>query len=130
MRDMLFACAHPRLGQPGKRRRSGFSLVELLVAVILVDVGLLALVQTSAIVVRRRNEARAREAAVSTAAARVEQLLASPCATATGTAIAPASSETWTSLVNGSIRDVSDSVSFGQPAPASHAFVLHSRTSC
>jgi prepilin-type N-terminal cleavage/methylation domain-containing protein len=128
---MYLSSARPRRpGQSGPRHRAGFSLIELLVAVILVDVGLLALVQTSAIVVRRRNEARARESAVAAAAARVEEILASPCGTAEGAANATASSETWTSSVAGTTRDVSDSVSFRRPAASSHAFVLHTRTSC
>src|SRR5262249_25131852 len=128
---MRFAPArHPRHDQSSEGQPSGFSLVELLVAVVLVAVGLLALVQTSAVVVRRRNEARAREAAVSTAATRVEQLLSSPCAAAEGASDARAASETWTSRVNGTTRDVSDSVSFGRSALSSHVFVLRTRTSC
>ncbi len=114
-----------RSGQPLRR---GFSLVELLVAIILVDVALLALVQTSAVVVRRRNEAHTRAAAVSAATARIEQLAASPCGPVSGTAMGPAFLEAWSSRLLGSVREAADSVVFGLPSP--HAFVLRTRLPC
>jgi Tfp pilus assembly protein PilV len=114
---------------PSRRRRPfGFSLVELLVAIILIDVALLALVQTTAVVVRRRNEARARATAVNTASARIERLLASPCATASGSASLPSLFENWSAHPVGSAGEAADSVSFG--LDAAHTFVLRTRLSC
>src|SRR5690242_4271343 len=90
----------------GRTRRPGFSLVELLVAIILIDVGLLAVVQTHAVVVRRRNELRAQSAAVAAAASRVERLVAAPCAPATGAAASPVYDETWLVRPSGQTREI------------------------
>ncbi len=108
--------------------RAGFSLVELLVAIILVEVALLAVVQTTAVVVRRRNEAHARAGAVSAATARVEQVLASPCGAVAGASTAPAVIEAWSSRLLAGSREVSDSVAFG--LPSFHTFVLRTRLPC
>lgn len=97
-------------------------------AIVLIDAGLLAVVQTTAVVVRRRNEARARAIAAYAAATRLEQLLASPCATTSGAAGTAGLTETWSSRLTGRTRDVSDSVVFG--APASHLVVLRTRVLC
>jgi prepilin-type N-terminal cleavage/methylation domain-containing protein len=110
------------------RRARGFTLVELLVAIVLIDAGLLAVVQTTAVVVRRRNEVRARAIAAYTAATRLEQLLASPCATTSGASAAAGLAETWSSQLTGRTRDVSDSVAFG--VPASHVMILRTRVLC
>jgi Tfp pilus assembly protein PilV len=110
------------------RRARGFALVELLVAIVLIDVGLLAVVQTTAVVVHRSNEARARAIAGSMAATRLEQLLATPCTTTSGAFGADAFIETWSSQLTGRTRDVSDSVAFG--VPASHILVLRTRVLC
>jgi Tfp pilus assembly protein PilV len=110
------------------RRRLGFSLIELLVAVILIDVALLAIVQTTAVVVRRRNETRARSAAVSAAASRIEGLLASPCAAASGAASLASIAEAWSLQTLGQTREATDSVSFG--ALAAHTLVLRTRLPC
>jgi Tfp pilus assembly protein PilV len=118
----------PSRARSPARRAWGFSLVELLVAIVLIDVGLLAVVQTTAVVVHRRNEAHVRAMAVSTAANRLEQLLASPCATTSGESATAALTETWSSRLTGRTRDVSDSVAFGAPAP--HRVVLRTRVLC
>jgi Tfp pilus assembly protein PilV len=110
------------------RHELGFTLLELLVAILLVDVAILAIVHTQAIVVRSRSEMRARAAAVNTATARVEQILASPCAAAAGSAILPASAEFWASNLGATTREISDSIAFG--ASASHRFVVRTRSPC
>jgi len=110
------------------RRESGFSLLELLVAILLIDVALLAVARTHAVVVRQRNDGRMRSAAVNAAATRIEQLLASPCAAASGSSSLPASSETWSAQFDGHTREVSDSVAFG--VPAQHIVVLRTRLPC
>ena len=110
------------------RRARGFTLVELLVAIVLIDAGLLAVVQTTAVVVRRRNDARARAIAAYAAATRLEQLLASPCATTSGASGTAGLTETWSSQLAGHTRGVSDSVAFG--VPASHVVILRTRVLC
>ncbi len=84
--------------------------------------------QTTAVVVRRRNEARARAMAAYTAATRLEQILASPCATTSGASATAGLTETWSSQLTGRTRDVGDSVAFG--VPASHAVILRTRVLC
>ena len=106
----------------------GFSLLELLVAILLVDVAILAIVHTHAIVVRNRNETRARAAAVNAAAARIEQILASPCVAGTGSALQRASAEFWSARLDATTREISDSIEFGASTP--HRFVLRTRSQC
>jgi Tfp pilus assembly protein PilV len=108
-------------------RESGFSLLELLVAIILVDVAVLAIVQTNAAIIRRRNEMRARAAAVSSAGTRLEQLLATPCTPASGTSPRPIA-ETWTAESVPGGRELRDSVVFEDPGQ--HVVVLRTRSSC
>lgn len=108
--------------------RKGYSLLELLVAIILIDAGLLAVVQAHAVVVRRRNEIRARAAAVGAAASRVEQLVAAPCAGTFGSAASHGYDEIWLVLPAGRTREISDSVAFG--AGASHRLTLRTKLTC
>src|ERR1700759_1026125 len=92
--------------------RHGFTLVELLVAVVLLNVGLLALVGASAALVRRHVAVRARSAAVRAASARLELLAASPCVASDGSAARPDGlDEYWSaSPPANAVRDIADSV--------------------
>ena len=117
--------------RPGTRR-SGFTLVELLVAVVLVDVGLLAIVGAGAVVVRRTSELRARSAAVRIASNRLELLGGiDPCSTATGGGdLSSGMAEVWSVEVQGSaVRDITDSVSYQSPT-GSAGVVLRTRVPC
>ncbi len=125
--DMRSAPADPR-SPCRSHHESGFSLLELLVAILLVDVAILGIVHTHAIVVRNRNEMRARSAAVIEAADRIERILASPCANGSGSTVLPASAEFWSSQLDGQTREISDSVVFGASAP--HVVVLRTRFPC
>ena len=113
------------------RNRRGFTLVELLVAVLLIDVGLLALVAGSAVVVRRQNELRLRGLAASAGANRVQLLMASGCQPAVGSAlVAPGVMEQWSVSGQGrSFREIYDSVSYTE-AGANRSAVLRTRVSC
>jgi Tfp pilus assembly protein PilV len=113
------------------RSRRGFTLVEVLLAVLLIDVGLLALVATSAVLVRQTNALRLRNAALRTATNRIQQLGAGSCAATSGFAVTPDGvREQWSadSLGTGFL-DVRDSVSF-LVGSASHAVVLRTRVPC
>jgi prepilin-type N-terminal cleavage/methylation domain-containing protein len=78
------------------RARRGFTLVELLVAIVILNVGLLALVAGSAAVVRRHTAIRARSAAIGAAAARVARFVTSPCSSSAGELGRPdGGSESW-----------------------------------
>jgi Tfp pilus assembly protein PilV len=111
--------------------RRGFTLVELLVAVLLIDVGLLALVAGSAIVVRRQNELRLRSLAASAASNRVQQLVAAGCQSSSGMAVfAPGVVERWSVSAAGSAaRQVHDSVSYNFGG-LSRSVVLRTRIPC
>jgi prepilin-type N-terminal cleavage/methylation domain-containing protein len=122
-----------RIGEVGRMRprlRAGFSLVELLVALLVVDVGLLALARITASLVRQRTELHARAAAIRAASSRLDWLGAGPCRATSGSA-APAAelTETWAvQLAGNATRVLSDSVSFG--LGGTHAVVLHTRLPC
>src|SRR5438477_7969799 len=68
--------------------RAGFTLIEVLVAVMLIDVGLLALAASSAVLVRQTTQARARIAALQAASNRLETLAAAPCVAGAGIVVA------------------------------------------
>ena len=83
--------------QSGPRRgRRGFTLVELLVALVLLDIGLLALVGLTASLSRSVDRLRASARAESIATARVERIAATPCtASATGSERPDAAVTEW-----------------------------------
>lgn len=110
--------------------RLGFSLIELLVALIIIQVGLLALAGTTLVLVRRRTEHRARVAAIRAASNRLEWLGAGPCQSTTGSAHPAAQVlERWSvQLGANGTRELTDSVTFG-PADV-RAVVLRTRLPC
>src|SRR6478672_4177228 len=63
------------------RSRDGFTLVELLIAVLLIDVGVLAMVAGTALIVRRQNAMRTRALAAQVAANRIQRLQGGACET-------------------------------------------------
>lgn len=77
------------MGTPRVRRtsgtapRAGFTLVELLVAMMVFAVGMLALVASAATVTRMMGGARRQTIAAAIAQSRIERLRASPCSTLT-----------------------------------------------
>jgi Tfp pilus assembly protein PilV len=96
------------------REPRGFTLVEVLLAVILIDVGLLALVAGSVVLVRQTTALRTSRDALQAATNRLQQLGADRCVSASGTADGPLSiHEEWsaTPMQNG-VREMRDSVSF------------------
>lgn len=113
------------------RARAGFTLVEVLIAIILIDVALLALVGGTAVLVRQATEIRSRAAALSAAANRIQRLGAGPCVATAGSASAPGGvQEEWSLALHGNnVRDVRDSVIF-RLAGATGSVVLRSRIPC
>lgn len=93
--------------------RAGFTLLELLVALVLLDLGLIALVGACAALSRTQSLVRADARGLQVASSRVERMLSQPCQGAvTATAHpTPVLSEWWTDTPgpNGT-RQVSDSV--------------------
>jgi prepilin-type N-terminal cleavage/methylation domain-containing protein len=83
--------------RPATSTRAGFTLVELMVAMLMFTVGLLALASTSVVVVSQMGDAGRMGVAASTAQTRIERLRSGACTTAqTGTSAARGVSESWT----------------------------------
>ena len=114
-----------------RRRRSGFTLVELLVAVVLIEIGLLALVASGASLVRQTTTTRARLAAINAAGNRLQLLGATACITTSGMN-GPAAGliERWSAtLQSNGTRELRDSVTF-VALGSTHSIVLRTRLTC
>lgn len=74
---------HPRRGVRRARSRSGFTLVELMVAMMILAVGVLGLAATAGSVTRNMAGGRRNTIAANVAASRLERLRANPCTTLT-----------------------------------------------
>jgi len=103
--------------RPSRRPKHGFTLIEVLVAIIFLHVGLLSLVAASAMLVRRMTGMRAEAAALEAATQRLEALAAGPCVASAGTAAGPLGlREEWSArLISPATLSVHDSVVFGTP---------------
>jgi prepilin-type N-terminal cleavage/methylation domain-containing protein len=76
--------------------RGGFTLVELMVAMVVFAMGILAMASTASVVVRQMGDAGRMSVAASVAQSRIEQLYAGNCKTASnGTATTRGVNETW-----------------------------------
>jgi type IV pilus modification protein PilV len=79
------------------KSRDGFTLVEVMVAMMILTVGLLGLASTSAVVVRQMGDAGRMGVAASIAQNRIEKLRLATCTTtSTGTNTIRGVSESWT----------------------------------
>ena len=91
--------------------RTGFTLVEILIALVLFQIGMLALAATTMLAVRDVGAAHRRELARRAAENRVAIVRTSACdAPAAGTAEGPGIRESWRVIATGSVRLVTDSV--------------------
>lgn len=114
------------------RRRRGFTLVELLVALLVFDAALLAFAADAAVLVRVRGRAAQREAGIAAAESRLAWLRAEGCPPvgAWQGAVAPGVREFWWVAPGaGASRRLRDSVAFGSPVSPG-AYVLHSALVC
>jgi prepilin-type N-terminal cleavage/methylation domain-containing protein len=98
------------------RRRAGFTIVEVLVAVMILSVGVLGLAGAAAIVTRMMGSAEMQSDASTVAAARFESLRGTRCPLATGSATGAGINERWavSQIGNPSYRmyEVVDSVAY------------------
>ena len=120
----------------GALNRPGFTLVELLVALVLLEIGLFALVATSTLVTREMGAAARRAQALSVAANRLERLASMSCDAPEGAGGEvvpyPGVRERW--AVTGErgeseTRTITDSVEF-TTSVGTRALVLRSRAPC
>jgi Tfp pilus assembly protein PilV len=98
--------------------RTGFTVLESIVAMVLVNVGILALMSATTVAARAGLASHQRAAARRTAMNRIEWLSAQPCATAptsgdTTADVAPGSIERWrVTIPMSGIREITDSVGY------------------
>jgi type II secretion system protein I len=116
---------------PVRSPRGGFTLVEVLVAIVIIEIGLLALTASSAVVIREILFVRARTTALEVARNRVESIAASPCRGSNGSASPKAGfRENWSSrLIPVATREVRDSATFTVQR-LTRTVVLQTRTPC
>ena len=113
------------------RLRPAFTLVETLVALVLLQIGMLAVAATGA--VAARELAIARRTALATAAARnrVEALRGTACSGATaGSVTADGMVEAWRVTADGSTRSIVDSVEFALPDGRRGRHVIRAAVLC
>ena len=93
--------------------RRGFSLIELIVAILILTVGILALAATAGQVTRMVGWGGRYGASAVVAGAQLEQLRATPCASlASGTATKGIYSLTWTITTSGNLRTMTLTVKY------------------
>lgn len=109
---------------PRQREKRGFTLVEIMVAIIVLSIGLLGLASTSAVVTRQIGGGAQMTLAASTAQARFEILRSMDCTLlSSGSASARGISEVWTVTALTRAREVTDTVKFTTPRGQSvHAY--------
>ena|ERR1051326_520897 len=95
-----------------RRKRRGATLIELIVALLLFDLTLLALLGASALTARRIGDANRRQRALAASINRAEGFIASPCAlTISGRAtLERGVAESWNSSLFAGGRTITDSV--------------------
>lgn len=99
-----------------RQRRAGFTIVEVVVAVMILSVGVLGLAGAAAIVTRMMGASEMQSDASTVAAARFETLRGTRCPLASGSASSAGINERWTvqALGNAGYRmyEVMDSVTY------------------
>jgi Tfp pilus assembly protein PilV len=98
------------------RRRSGFTIIEVIAAVMMLTIGVLGLAGAAAIVTRMMGSAEVQSDAAAIAAARFETLRGTRCPITSGSATTAGVSERWSATQIGGnayrMYDVVDSVRY------------------
>lgn len=111
--------------------RAGFTLVELLVAMMVFAVGMLGLAATAGSVTRMMGGAKRQTLAATVAQSRLEKIRSSPCASlVSGNETVRGITNTWTITAVTRGIDVRDSVSFPGSGNTRHWKVYRTSLSC
>ena len=112
-------------------KRAGFTLVELLVAMMVFAVGMLGLAATAGSVTRMMGGAKRQTLAATVAQSRLEKLRSSPCATLTsGSETVRGITNTWTVTAVARGVNVKDSVAFRSSRNGTRSKVYKTSFSC
>jgi prepilin-type N-terminal cleavage/methylation domain-containing protein len=96
-----------------EKARGGFTLIEVVIAIVLLAVGALALAGTAAVTARRMAESARRGSAVSMARSRAETSMASPCASlASGSETVRGVQSAWVATLAAASTELSQRVSY------------------
>ena len=111
---MMYRLGVPVRRRRGRARRRGFTLVELLVAMLVMTVGIIALASTAGVVTRMMTDGSRRTIAANVAQARFEKMRNLSCAMlASGSATTRRVHEVWVARKTApTLTMVVDSVSF------------------
>ena len=111
--------------------RHGFTLIETLVALVLLEIGMLALAATSAVAARDLAIAHRSVRAQALARNQLETLAARPCVAASGSRSEPGGyMVSWSVLGVERRRDLAVSVEFALPAGRQRSIALKSAALC
>lgn len=112
--------------------RSGFTLVELIVAMLMLTIGLLGLAGVGAVVLKQMKGGTYQTIAASIAQSRFEQFEGDPCASiVSGTATVRGMTETWTtSAVGLRAKTVRDTVTFTATTGTTKKVGIHTVVAC
>lgn len=110
-------------------RRSGLTLVEVVIAILVFAVGALGLATTSGALARQLAGNAQRSRALHIAATRVEKSHASPCVSASGSESAPGITDDWTISASASFAIVDQTIQ-RRDSNGQHVDILRSAAPC
>ena len=115
-----------------QRPRQGFTIIELMIAIVVLAIGVLGLAGTSAMVSRMIGGAAQQTIAANVAAGRFEKMRSRQCSAITsGTATLRGTSEAWTvSSVGTALKFVVDTVSWRGAGQSKSNLVFQSYVKC
>jgi prepilin-type N-terminal cleavage/methylation domain-containing protein len=119
--------------RPTSRRRRAFTLVELLIATVVLSVGLLALSSAGVAIVRLESRGRRLSRVAGAAETRLELLRARGCTTGSGVTVSDGLEERWSAVAAPSrTLLITDSVLLMRSAgePMSHSYSFRSAFPC
>jgi len=117
---------------PRQRSRHGFTIIELMIAIVVLSIGVLGLAGTSAMVSRMIGGAAQQTIAANVAASRFERMRSRQCSAITsGSAALRGTTETWTvSTVGTALKFVVDTVAWRGAGQSTSRLVFQSYVKC